>query len=42
MITYESDPLNFLAALGTAALMTVFGLYLGVKLLLRLGQWLGR
>jgi Kef-type K+ transport system membrane component KefB len=42
MITYESDPLNFLAALGAAALMTVFGLYLGVKLLLRLGQWLGR
>jgi hypothetical protein len=42
MITYDSDPLNFLAALGTAAVMTVFGLYLGVKLLLRIRQWWGR
>ncbi len=39
MITYESDPLNFLAALGTAAVMTVLGLYLGVKLLLQIRQW---
>jgi hypothetical protein len=42
MITYESDPLNFLAALGTAAVLTVFGLYLFVKLLLRIGLWWGR
>lgn len=42
MITYESDPLHFLAALGTAAVMTVFGLYFAVKLLLRIRRWRGR
>lgn len=38
-ISFESDPLNFVGALGISVVMTVFGLYVFGVLCLRIRQW---